>query len=129
MQFEELAFFSFTPRDPTQDDNSTNIDLNYIHQEGNIFKRVDSYDFIHDTNSYTPMDIPQEFDDKYYSYLDEHYSLFDNCSGLIYMQKITNKDIANHTKEINNNVTRVNFDVNYSYQRKKKVVNKFDKIF
>merc|ERR1739836_294739 len=45
------------------------------------------------------------------------------------MQKLTDKDIANHIKEINNDVTRVNFDANYSYKREQMVVNKFDKIF
>ena len=45
------------------------------------------------------------------------------------MQKLTDKDIANHIKEINNNVTHVNFDNNYSYARKKMVVHNFDKIF
>merc|ERR1711884_367221 len=46
-----------------------------------------------------------------------------------HMRKLTDKDIANHIKEINNDVTRVNFDANYSYQRKQMVVNKFDTIF
>ena len=45
------------------------------------------------------------------------------------MQKLTDKDIANHIKEISNNVTGVNFDNNYSYARKQMVVNNFDKIF
>ena len=75
------------------------------------------------------MDIPHKYDAKYFDYLDEHYFLFDDCSGLIYMQKLTNNNIANHIKEINNDVTRVNFDANYSYQRKQMVVNKFDTIF
>ena len=75
------------------------------------------------------MDHSPEYDAKYFDYLDKHYSLFDNCSSFIYMQKLTNKDIANHIKEINNDVTRVNFDANYSYQCKQMVVNKFDKIF
>ena len=45
------------------------------------------------------------------------------------MQKLTNKDIANHVKKINNNVTPVNFDHNYSYQCKQMIIHKFDKIF
>merc|ERR1711983_460950 len=47
----------------------------------------------------------------------------------IYMQKLTDKDIANHIKEINKDDTRVDFDNNYSYARKQMVVHKFDKIF
>ena len=45
------------------------------------------------------------------------------------MQKLTDKDNANHIKEINNDVTCVNFDNKYSYARKQMVVNNFDKIF
>ena len=89
---------------------------------------MDSYNFVPDTEPYTPLDITPEHDAKYFDYLDKHYSLFDN-DGLIYMRKLTDNDIANHIKEINNDVTRVNFDANYSYQRKQMVVNKFDSIF
>ena len=90
---------------------------------------MDLYDFVHDNDTFTPTDIPPKFDDKYFNYLDNHYDLFDDCSSYIYMQKITDNDIANHVKEINNNVNRVNFDNNYSYERKQMVVHKFDKIF
>ena len=87
------------------------------------YKRVDLYAFVHDTDTFTPMDIPQESDDEYYSYLDEHYSEFDDGYSIPHMQKLTDKDIANHIKEINNDVTRrVNFDNNYSYARKQMVV-------
>ena len=110
------------------DDYSIHSNLDYINQEGNIDIRVDSYDFVHDTETYTPLDIPPEHDDKYFDYLDKHYSLFDD-DGLIYMQKLTDNNIANHIKEFNNDVTRVNLDVNYSYQRKQMVVNQFNKIF
>ena len=138
MRFEELAVSNLIPHDSTYDDdddsidsndNSTASDLNYSQQEGNASKRVDLYNFVHDTDPYTSMDIPQEFDDEYYSYLDKHYNEFDDGFSLTYMQKLTDKDIANHIKEINNNVTRVNFDNNYSYQRKQIIVYKFDKIF
>ena len=116
------------PHDSTYDDDSINSDLDYINQEGNIDKRVDSYNFVHDTEPYTPLDIPPGHDDKYFDYLDKHYSQFDD-DGLIYMQKLTDNDVANYIKEIDNDVTRVNFDANYSYQRKQMVVNKFDTIF
>ena len=102
LQFEKLAVSYLIPYDSTYDDDSINSDLDYINQEGNIDKRVDSYDFVHDTESYTPLDIPPEHDAKYFDYLDKHYSLFDDCSRLIYMQKLTDKDIVNHIKEINN---------------------------
>ena len=74
------------------------------------------------------MDIPQE-SDEYYSYLNKHYSVFDDGYSITHMQKLTDKDIANHIKEINNDVTRVNFDNIYSYEHKQMVVNQFDKIF
>ena len=45
------------------------------------------------------------------------------------MRKLTDKDITNHIKEITNDVTHVNFDNIYSYERKQMVVHKFDKIF
>ena len=59
------------------------------------------------------MDIPQDFDDEYYSYIDNNYIEIDNGFRLTHMRKLTDKDIANHIKEINNNVTRVNFDKIY----------------
>ena len=90
---------------------------------------MDLYDFVNDTDTFTPMDIPQESDDEYYNYLDKHYSEFDDGYSITHMQKLTDKDIANHIKEINNDVTRANFDNNYSYERKQMVVNQFDKIF
>ena len=124
-----IGISSFTPHYPTQDDDdSTNSNLNHFQQGGNAYKRVDSYDFVHDTDLYTPMDIPQEFDDGYYSYLDKHYSVFDDGYSITHMQKLTDKDISNHIKEINNNVTRVNFDANYSYQHKQMAVNNFQGI-
>ena len=75
------------------------------------------------------MDIPEEFDAEYYNYLDKHYSVFDDGFSITHMRKLTDKDIANHITEINNDVTRVDFDNNYSYERRQMVVNQFDKIF
>ena len=58
MQFEELAISSFVPHDSNydddddstdSDDDSTDSDLDYSQQEGNAYKRVDLYDFVHDT--------------------------------------------------------------------------------
>ena len=85
--------------------------------------------FVNDTDTFTPMDIPQESDDEYYSYLNKHYDKFNDGFSLIHMQKLTDKDFTNHIKKINNNVTRVNYDNNYSYARKQMVVHNFDKIF
>ena len=129
MQLQELAVSSLVPHDSTynDDDCSTDSYLNYFQQEDNSPKCMDLYNFVHDTNTFTPTDIPPKYDDKYFNYLDKHYNLFDNCSSYIYMQKLTDKDVVNHVKEINNNVTCVNFDNNYSYQRKQMVVHKFDK--
>ena len=90
---------------------------------------MDSYDFVHDTNTFTPTDIPQDFDDEYYSYLDKNYIEIKYFSSIILMRKLTDKDIANHIKEINNDVTCVKFDKNYSYQRILMVLSQFDKIF
>ena len=90
---------------------------------------MDSYNFIYDTNTFTPTDIPHKYDDKYLDYLDKHYDEFDYCSSFIYMWKLINKYNANQIKEINNDVTRVNFNNNYSYSRKQMVVHIFDKIF
>ena len=126
-----MVVSSLISHDTTYDDDdcSTNFDLNYFQKEDNTSECVDSYNFVHDTNPSTPMDIPYEYDTKYFNYLNKHYSLFDDCSSFIYIQKLTDKDIANHIKEINNNVTRVYFEANHSYQRKQMVVNKFCKIF
>ena len=127
LRFEELADSNLIPHDSTYENDSTDSNLDYFQDEGDDYKRVDSYDFVH-TDPYTPMDIPQEHDE-YHNYLDKHYSIFDDGYSLTHMQKLTDKDIANNIKEINNDVTRVNFDANYSYQRKQMVVNKFDAIF
>ena len=131
IRLEELVVSSLIPHDSTYDNDDCSADsyLDYCQQEGNAPKRVDSYNFVHDTNTFTPTDIPHKFDDKYFNYLDKQYDLFDNCSSYIYMQKLTDRDIANHIKEINNNITHVNFDNNYSYERKQMVVHKFEKIF
>ena len=92
------------------DDNcSTDSYLDYCQQEDDAPELVDSYNFVHDMDTFTPTDIPNEIDDKYFSYLDKNYTAFDNGFSLTHMQKLTNKDIANHIKEINNNATRVNF--------------------
>ena len=134
MRAEKSAISSFNPHDfdddstDSDDDDSTDSDFDYFQQASDATTRIDSYNFVHDTDPYTPMDIPQEFDDEYYNYLEEHYSVFDDGFSITHMRKLTDKDIANHIKEINNDVTRVNFDANYSYQRKQMVVNKFDKI-
>ena len=53
--------------------------------EGNVPELADSYNFVHDTNNFTPTDIPQEFDDEYYSYLDEHYYVFDDDYSITHM--------------------------------------------
>ena len=83
MRFQELAFSSFT-RHTLDDKDSTNSDLDYFQEEDNDYKLVDLYDFVHDTDPYTPMDIPQE-SDEYYSYLDKHYSVFDNDYSITHM--------------------------------------------
>ena len=133
MRFEEFAVSNLIPHDSTyddddDDDDSTDSDIDYFQQE-DASNRVDSYDFVHETDPYIPMDIPQECDDEYYNYLEEHYSVFDDGFSITHMRKLTDKDIANHITEINNDVNRVNFDDNYSYERKQMVVNQFDKIF
>ena len=64
-----MAVSCLTPHDSTYDDDSIDSDLDYINQEGNIDKRVDSYEFVHDTKPYTPLDIPPEHDAKYFDYL------------------------------------------------------------
>ena len=47
--------------------------LDYYQQKGNAPKRVDSYDFVHDTNTFTLTDIPQDNDfEEYYSYIDKN---------------------------------------------------------
>ena len=126
MRVKKSAISSFLPHDfYDDDDDSTDSEFNYF-QQGDA-KRIDLYNFVHDTDPYTPMDIPQ--DDEYYNYLEAHYSVFDDGFSTTHMRKLTDKDIANHIKEINNNVTCVNFDNNYSYARKQMVVHNFDKIF
>ena len=124
----EMAFISCTHhgKDHSDNDCSNNSFLDHCQQEGNAPKCVDSYNFIHDTDTFTPTDIPQDFDEKYYSYFDKNYSEFGIC---IFIRKLTNKNIANHIKEINNDVTCVNFDVIYSYERRYMMVNQFERIF
>ena len=59
MQVEKSAFSSFLPHDfyDDDDDDSTDSKFDYFQQEGDATKRIDSYDFVHDTDPYTPMDI------------------------------------------------------------------------
>lgn len=77
-----MALLSSTHHDDDvkySDDNwSTDSYLNYFQQEENTDKHVDSYNFLHDTDTFTPMDVPQIFDDEYYNYLDKNYNKFDN---------------------------------------------------
>ena len=51
MQLEELAVSRLIPHDSTYDDDDCSTDsyLNYCQQEGNTYKHVDSYNFVHDT--------------------------------------------------------------------------------
>ena len=90
--------------------------------------KVDSYNFLHNTNIFTLTDIPHACSDEYYSYINDNYIEFDNGFSLTHMKKLTDNDIANHIKEIDNDVTRVNFDKIYSYKRRQMVVHQFDKI-
>ena len=130
-----MAISSFITHGPNHNDDvkysdeecSTDSFLDYCQQEGNVPKCVDLYNFVHDTDIFSPTNIPQKFDDAYHTYLDEYYDEFEDGFSLIHMQKLTEKDIANHIKEINNDVTRVNFDNNYSYARKQMIVHNFDK--
>ena len=46
------------------DDCSTNSFLDYCQQEGDAPEHVDSYNFVHDTDSFTPTDIPHKLDNK-----------------------------------------------------------------
>ena len=129
-----MALLSTTHHDDDtvkySDDNcSTDSYLNYCQQEGNTHKRVNSYNFLHNTDTFTSTDIPNKIDDTYFSYLDKNYNKFDNGFSLTHMQKLTNKDIANHIKEIDNDVTHVNFDKIYSYQHTQMVAHQFEKIF
>ena len=128
-----MALLSSTHHDDdveySDDDCSTDSYLDYCQQEGDAYKRVDSYNFLHNTDTFTPMDILQDFDDEYYSYLNKNYNEFDNGFSLTHMRKLTDKDLANHIKEINNDVTYLNFDNIYSYEYWQMVVHKFDKIF
>ena len=70
MQLQEMAVSSLITNDSTYDDDvkysdddcSTDSYLNYCQQESNTPKRVDSYDFVHDTDTFTPTEIPQDFD-------------------------------------------------------------------
>ena len=124
-----MAFTSCTHHGKDYSDNDCFNDsfLDYCQQEGDTPKCADSYNFVHDTDTFAPMDIPQDFDDKYYSYIDKNYSEFG--TGTL-MRKLANKNISNHINEIDNNVTHVNFDAIYSYERRQiMVVNQFDKIF
>ena len=57
----------------SDDDCSIDSYLDYCQQDNNAlgYQQVDSYNFIHNTNTFTPMAIPQDFDDEHYSYLDK----------------------------------------------------------
>lgn len=131
LQSLEMALTSFTHHDEDYADYdwSNNSFLDYCQQEDNFYEQVDSSNFLHDTDTFTPIDIPQDFDDEYYSYIDNNYIEFDDGFSLTHMRKLTDKDITNHIKKINNDVTHVNFDKIYSYQRRQMVVHQFKKIF
>lgn len=45
------------------------------------------------------------------------------------MQNLNDKDIANHIKEIANDVTYLNFYKTYSYEHSLMVLSQFDRIF
>ena len=75
------------------------------------------------------MDILRDCDDEYYSYIDKNYVEINYFSNITLMRKLTDKDIANHIKEINNDVTCVTFEKNYTYQHLSMVHPRFDKIF
>ena len=50
------------------------------------------------------MDIPHDFSDEYYSYINNNHIEIDNGFSLTHMRKLTDNDIASNIKEINNNV-------------------------
>ena len=127
-----MAFSSFFPHDTVyyNDDHSTDSDLDFVEDDDPTgYNRVDSYDFFHDTDTVTSTDIPHGFTDEYYSYIDNNYIEANKGYNTTLMRKLTGNDIANHIKEIINDVTPVNFDKIYSYERRQMVVNQFEKIF
>ena len=105
-----MALLSATHHDDdvkySNDDCSTDSFLDYCQQEEDAPKCVDSYDFVHDTNTFTPTDIPNKIDCKYFSYIDKNYSKFGNGTLI---HNLIDKYIANHSKEIANDVTCVSF--------------------
>ena len=78
---------------------------------------------------FTLMDIPYDFSDEYYSYVNNNYIEFNNSFSITHMRRLADNDIANHNKEIDKDVTCVKFDKIYSYERRQIVVHQFDKIF
>ena len=86
-----------------------------------------SYNFLNNTNTSLTTDF-FKYDD-YSSEIHDTYIEFDYGFSLTHMRILPDNDIANHIKEINNDVTHVNFDKIYFYEHRQIVVNQFDKIF
>ena len=79
MRLGEKGFSSFIPRGTNYSDHSKYSDDNcsydsFLPNDGHKdYNRVDSYIFLPDTDTFTPMDTPQGFNDEYYSYMDDIY--------------------------------------------------------
>ena len=131
MAFSSFIWHTNYTSDDEYSDNHGSLDsyLDYCQQETDAYNQVDSYNFHHNIDTFTPTDIPHDFSDEYYSHIDNNYIEFDNAFNLIHMRKFTDNDITNHIKEIKNDVTHVNFDKIYSYEHRQMVINQFEKKF
>ena len=107
------SFSNFIPHDITyyNDDHSTDSDLDFVQDDGPTgYNQVDSYNFLHDTDTFTTTDIPHGFNDEYNSHIGNNYIEFENDFNNTHMWKLTDNDITNHVREIIHDITHVNFN-------------------
>lgn len=131
-QLQEISLSSYIYHNInySNDNCSIDSDLDFVQDNGPTgYNQLDSYNFLHNTDTSPLTDIPHDFNYKYYSYTSNSYIEIDNGFNSILMTKLTDNDIDNHIREITKDVTCMNFDRIYSYARQQMVVYHFDKIF
>ena len=69
-----LTSYIHHDEDYYNNDCSTDSDLDFVQDNSPTgYNQVDSYNFLHNTDTFTPTDIPHGFNDKYYSYINNNY--------------------------------------------------------
>ena len=84
--------------------DSSDSDLDYFNNNVSGFKGVDFYNFLNNFVTETTKE------DLNYDFNYANYCKFDNDYSITLMKQLNDNDIANHIKEITNDVTHVNFE-------------------